>query len=94
MAEDIIRVLRVLEYVGPRSIVEAHLKTVVHGVRRIGITADVIEVGKIERMINPNLGPDPRHPDFASGLVCPTDHSKYVGKCPTCHTKLPGIPKP
>lgn len=31
--EDIIRVLRVLEYIGPRSLVEAQVKRSIHGER-------------------------------------------------------------
>ena len=31
MSEDIIRVLRVIEYIGPRSLVEAQVKNAIHG---------------------------------------------------------------
>ena len=34
--EDTIRVLRVLEYVGPRSMLEEHLKRVVYGIKVSG----------------------------------------------------------
>jgi hypothetical protein len=63
---DTIRVLRVLEYVGPRHIIEAHLERCVHGIKcihdiigeeanvraaTIGITADILEMGMIEEML-------------------------------------------
>lgn len=67
MAEDIIRVLRVLEYVGPRAAIEEHLKQVIHGVKvndtvlgrveiraaTIGVTPDVLAVGQVEQLLPP-----------------------------------------
>lgn len=69
MAEDIVRVLRVIEYVGPRAAIEEHLKNVVHGVKTfgvknntgeievrastVGVTADIIEMGKVEELLPP-----------------------------------------
>lgn len=62
---DIVRVLRVLEYVGPRHIIEEHLKKCVHGVKiihdvigeeaelrvaTIGLTPDILAMGSIEEM--------------------------------------------
>lgn len=104
MPEDTIRVLRVLEYVGPRSVIEQHLKGVVHGERQIGastlagshdpsgkavvraatlgLVPDILEVGKVEELFPLNAG------------ACSIDHSKYVGKCPGCHAKLPNLQSP
>jgi len=65
---DTIRVLRVLEYVGPRDVIERHLRDCIQGHRTfvgpddsrmevraatIGLTADIIEMGKIEQMLPP-----------------------------------------
>lgn len=36
MAEDIVRVLRVIEYVGPRSKVEVQIANSIHGTKRPG----------------------------------------------------------
>lgn len=37
MAEDIVRVLRVLEYVGPRKWVEHTVAISIHGEKRVGV---------------------------------------------------------
>lgn len=64
MAQDIIRVLRVLEYVGERRAVEEHLRGVLYGERKfqvqkprgnvIGdITIKAATVGPIAEPLNP-----------------------------------------
>jgi hypothetical protein len=64
MSEDIIRVLRVIEYVGPRSVVETHLRDVIHGVKKtsdgmeirtatVGVVPDIIEMGRVEQLLPP-----------------------------------------
>ena len=65
---DTVRVLRVLEYVGPRKTIEDHLKNCIQGHKTfvnldgtrmevrsatIGLTPDIIEMGKVEQMLPP-----------------------------------------
>ena len=65
MAEDIVRVLRVIEYVGPRSVVEKAIKKAIHGIKTIegangpleiraatiGLVPDILEMGRVEELL-------------------------------------------
>lgn len=44
MASDIVRVLRIIEYVGPRSEVEMHLEKVVQGTKTFGVKGREITI--------------------------------------------------
>ena len=65
---DTVRVLRVIEYIGPRDVIERHLKNCIYGTKvykaqtkdrfevraaTIGLTPDIIEMGKVEQMLPP-----------------------------------------
>ena len=65
MAEDIVRALRVIEYVGPRSAVEKAIKNAVHGIKvvggengpleiraaTIGLVPDILEMGRVGELL-------------------------------------------
>ena len=65
MAEDIVRVLRVIEYVGPRSVIEKAVKSAIHGSKiiqsatgtleiraaTIGLVPDILEMGRVEELL-------------------------------------------
>lgn len=99
---DIVRVLRVLEYVGPRDVIEEHLKKCLHGtkvcntqtkdrfeirVATVGLTPDIIEMGKLETMLPPVTAKKPE--PLRNSLRCDLDHSKYQVSCPSCGIALP-----
>lgn len=124
---DIVRVLRIIEYVGPRNLVEEHLVKTVNGEMRchdnqliiraatIGRYPEILDAvadGKTE-VAEPEAGriggdcsicgaPQIETPLGTSCVnghggalplwaVCRVDHSQYVGKCPSCHVKLPTL---
>lgn len=114
---DIVRVLRVLEIVGPRRLVEQQLKRSIHGVSTfyngevevrastVGITADVLEMGKVEQVlpspvvVPPWPGPGAEHPPEsypATGLLCsacrqPQFQTPAGDVCENGHGGVPGI---
>lgn len=63
MAEDVVRVLRVIEYVGPRSVVENSIKNSIHGIMiqgdleiraaTLGLVPDILEMGRVEELLPP-----------------------------------------
>lgn len=52
--EDIVRVLRVLEYTGPRSQVEKQINSSLHGERQgfVGVTIRAATLGNFPEIIN------------------------------------------
>ena len=98
--------LRVIEYVGPRNLVEEHLTTHVTPERRFGgATGDAVTIrgatiGTYPEILDtiPDAKTEVEHPeivapgghDWMALAVCPVDHGSYFGKCPACHTRLPG----
>ena len=67
MSQDIVRVLRVIEYVGGRIAVEHAIKNAVHGIKVIGgengpleiraatlgLVPDILEMGRVEELLPP-----------------------------------------
>lgn len=51
---DTVRVLRVIEYVGPRDLIEKQIQNSIHGTKKIGngVTINVATIGSFPEILN------------------------------------------
>jgi hypothetical protein len=78
MVEDIVRVLRIVEYVGPRNWVEATVNNSIHGERRIN-TNSVIKaatIGSYPEILELGNGQSKNNPDDADQSQVAGEHQR------------------
>lgn len=80
MSQDIIRVLRVVEYEGPRGIVEATICKSIHGERRVGdMVIRAATLGEFPQILRheetKTSTPAPIHDDDCRCILCEPNDS-------------------
>lgn len=81
-SEELVRVLRVIEYTGPRALVEAQVERSLHGTKRLtnGVTIKAATIGEypelladLEGVVQFPEGPYPEHRPFGHTVLYSSD---------------------